>query len=147
MSDGCCSLNTPIGGNYLSNIYYNPFLLCIVTSINGFIISWMIGSYTRLSCTLIKWNLKLAKIGSPQIQPFYPIPLPPTEQTNWPINDVHVSNLNWWQFSPCHTIHVYSISYIHLYIYRYLCSLWRYLPCKWKGWYCQNQRIHSEISY
>ena len=37
--------------------------------------------------------------------PLYPIPSPPTEWTNWPINNVHVSNLNWRQFFLCQNNH------------------------------------------
>ena len=46
--------------------------------------------------------------------PIYPFTAPisstPTGWTNWPINDIHVSNLNWQQFPPCHYIHAYSVS-------------------------------------
>ena len=47
---------------------------------------------TRLSCTLIKCCSQLAKI---KIQPsLYPFPFPPTEWTNWQMNEVHISKLN-----------------------------------------------------
>ena len=46
------------------------------------------------------------------INPLNPICSPPTGWTNWQINDVHFSNLNWRQFFPCHNIHVYYISII-----------------------------------
>ena len=48
--------------------------------------------------------------------------VPPTELMNWPINDVHVSNLKWRKKIPCHNIHVF---YIHYYITR----LWNQCGC------------------
>ena len=41
------------------------------------------------SCSLIKWNLQRTKITLPSIKPLYPLP------SFWPINQFHVSNLNW----------------------------------------------------
>ena len=71
----------------------------------------------NLSYLQIKFMLKKRKIHKKTcsmyfciiacFQSFYPIPYSPTGWTNWPINDVHVSNLNWRQFYPCHNIQVY----------------------------------------
>ena len=66
----------------------------------------LLGSYIRLSCTLIKWNLMLAKITISLSIPI--IPSTPTRWMNWPINDVHFRNLNCRQFSPV----IYSISIV-----------------------------------
>ena len=60
----------------------------------------MLGFYTRLSRFLIKRNTQRAN-------PFTPIPSPTTGWTNWPINEIHISKLNWRQFFPCHNIHLY----------------------------------------
>ena len=73
-----------------------------------------LGSYTRLSCTLIKVNLLLAKLTISPNYPIYRIPYTPSGWTNWPINDVHDSNLNWRQFLLCHNIHVYFTSIIKI---------------------------------
>ena len=43
----------------------------------------LLGCYTRFSCTITKWYLRLAKA----------IITPPTGWTNWPMNKVHISNL------------------------------------------------------
>ena len=74
----------------------------------GYII---LGSYIRFSCSIIKWNLKRAKIT---------IPLS-IRLTNWPINHKGNSNLNWQQFFPCHNIHVFSTS-----IYTCIISFFRF---------------------
>ena len=42
--------------------------------------------------------------------PFHLIPYPPTGWTNWPINGMGNSNLNWHKNFSCHNIHVYSTS-------------------------------------
>ena len=70
----------------------------------------LLGSYTRFSCFLIKRNMLRAKITILRFYTLYHIPSPPTGWTNWPINGLDVSNLNWQQFSPCHNIHIYSTS-------------------------------------
>ena len=69
----------------------------------------LLGCYTRLSGTLIKKNLWMAKIMISNIYLHYRIPSQPTRWTNWPINYVHVSNINYRQFFPCHKTNVYSI--------------------------------------
>ena len=56
----------------------------------------LLGCYTRFSCSLIKKHPQRAKIP---IHPFIPTP-PLIGWTNWPINEFHVRNLNWRQFSP-----------------------------------------------
>ena len=81
-------------------IKHVPCLFCSATSSILSMDLLLLGSYTRISCTLIKWNLQLAKITIPPIRPIYPISSPSTKGTNWPINNVHVSNLNWLNFSP-----------------------------------------------
>ena len=43
---------------------------------------FLLGSYTRLSCTLIKWNLKLAKITMFNLHFLYPILSSPTGWTD-----------------------------------------------------------------
>ena len=48
----------------------------------------LLGSYIHLLCIHIKWNFH---------PPLYHIPSPPTGWRNWPINDAHVTHLNWWQ--------------------------------------------------
>ena len=59
----------------------------------------------------IEVYLQRAKMTIPPIHPFY---LNSFGWTNWPINCFLVSNLNWWQYSPCHNIfyifHEYSTS-------------------------------------
>ena len=52
-------------------------------------------SYTRFSCSLIKWNTQLAKITIPPFHPLYPIASPLTGWTNWPKKELHDSKLNW----------------------------------------------------
>ena len=71
---------------------------------------FLLRSYTRFSCSLIKWNLQRAKITIPPLNTFYTNPLPPTRRTKWPINEFHVSQLNWRQFLHCYNIDVYSTS-------------------------------------
>ena len=71
-------------------------------NINVFIIVLL--SYTRLSCTLLEWNLYRAKRTIPPWTPCTPI-IPSCwmkELTNWWCP----SKLNWRQFIPCHNIHV-----------------------------------------
>ncbi len=72
---------------------------------------FLLGSYTKVSYSLIKWNSQRAEITILPIHPPYPIPY---EWTNLPINEFHVFNLNWQQFFPCHNIHLYSASIIVL---------------------------------
>ena len=63
------------------------------TSKNTLIMSLLlVASYTRLS-----WNLLLANITTP-LELLYPILFPITGWTNWPINEFHISKLNWRQF-------------------------------------------------
>ena len=52
---------------------------------------FLIGSYTRFSCSLIKWKTQRAKITIPPFHPLYPIPSPPTGWTNEPINEFRLS--------------------------------------------------------
>ena len=42
------------------------------------------------------------------IHPLYPTLSLPTGWRNWPINKLHVSNLNWRKFFSCYNIHAYS---------------------------------------
>ena len=53
----------------------------------------LLGSYTRFSCPLIKWNLQREKNNKSPLHPLYPIFLHPTGWTNRAINELHVSNL------------------------------------------------------
>ena len=83
----------------------------------------LLGSYTKFSCSFIKWYKQRAKITILPFHVLYPIAYPPTEWTNWPINDRGNSNLNWRQFSPCHNIHVYS-TFIFMFFFFWLCYSW-----------------------
>ena len=65
------------------------------------------GSYTRFS--QIKWTC--IELKKRLLLPL-PLPHPPTEWTNWQINEFHVSKLNWRHFFLCHYIHLYSTSII-----------------------------------
>ena len=56
---------------------------------------------TRFSSTLLNIYSQLAKITIHFIHLLYPIPSPTTGSTNWPINEIHISNLNQRQISPC----------------------------------------------
>ena len=79
----------------------------------------MVGRIKRLIDHL---GLIKAKITIPSIQPIYPIiPSPTTGRTNWPINKIHISKLNWRQIFPCQYIHhVYHIS-INISVYQTTC--------------------------
>ena len=50
---------------------------------------------------LIKRNSQWGKIMIPRIHPLYPIP---STLTNFPINEFHISKLDWRQISPCQYI-------------------------------------------
>ena len=62
----------------------------------------LLGSYTRFSCSIIKWNTHQAKTTIPSFQ-LHPIPSSPTGLTHWPINKFHVRKLNRRQCFPCFT--------------------------------------------
>ena len=67
-----------------------------VLNINWYFIIWMshqIFIYSDKEMLI----LQLAKIILPTINPFTPYPLLLLEKTNWPINEVHISKLNWRQ--------------------------------------------------
>ena len=67
----------------------------------------LLGCCTRFLYTLIKRSSQLAKIIVSPIHILSPL----TGWTNWPINDVHISNLNWRQIFP---LSIYPlIFYIH----------------------------------
>ena len=53
------------------------------------------GSWTRLSYSLIKWNMWLLKKNN-----LYHHLCPLTGWTNWSMNNVHIGNLNWRHFYP-----------------------------------------------
>ena len=80
---------------YQRRLFDNPRFWDRLFYYNEFIFTWIL-------CTMIKWYSKLAKIT------IFPIHYLPTRWRNRPINDVHVSNLNWRQFFPCQ-----NILYIH----------------------------------
>ena len=67
----------------------------------------ILGCCTRFSCSLIKLYSYLAKITLPSIHPLYPVPYLPIRWTNWPINEVSISSLNWRQIFPCQYTHVF----------------------------------------
>ena len=77
----------------------------------------LFGCCTRFSCTIIKLYSQLAKITISSIHILRPIHSPPTGWTNWPINEVNISKLNWRQIIPCHNIHVYSVSILVSHIF------------------------------
>ena len=82
---------------------------------------------TRFSCTWIKWYSQLAKIPIT----LFTHPFPPIEWTNWPINEVHNSKLNWRQMFPCQFIQAYPISIIlrrNQTYYLFVCRCWKW-PC------------------
>ena len=56
----------------------------------------LLGSYTKFSSSLIKWKTQKAKKTIPPSNPLYLVPSPPTGLKNWPLNEFHVSKLNWW---------------------------------------------------
>ena len=60
---------------------------------------YLLGSYTRLSCTLIKYILELATITNNRIHILY-FPSPPAGWTNLLISDVHVGKINWRSLNP-----------------------------------------------
>ena len=78
---------------------------------NGYIITWILH---QIFLWKGKWIMQRAKIPISQIQHPLVYPIPPTGWMNLPINEFHVSNLNWRQFFSCHNIHVYSTSILNV---------------------------------
>ena len=72
---------------------------------NGYIITWMLHQIIMISDVKLKAGSSIPFTSSHHL-PYY-------WTTNWQINYVHVSNLNWRKFLPCHNIHVlfYPLEY------------------------------------
>ena len=78
----------------------------------------IIGCFTRFTHNLIKWYSLHAKTTISPHLPLLPYPLPfYTVWTIWPINEFHVSNLNWWQ---CFTYHNIFIRIFYIYMRKLL---------------------------
>ena len=90
--------------------YLEYFCLSIIMDIS------LLGSYTRFSCSLIKWNMQRAKITIPHLNPLYLIPFLPFGWTKLLINEINVFNLNWRQFLHF-IISTYFLHPLELYIY------------------------------
>ena len=72
----------------------------------------LLGSYTRFSCSQIKWNTQRAKKKTPLFNPLYPISSSRTGWTNWPINELDenmLARLNYDNFSS----RIFYIIYAH----------------------------------
>ena len=67
------------------------------------------------------------------------LPSPPTGWRNWPLNEVHISHLNWRQIFPCHNIHVYPISIYMIYLGSGTMQ-WADLGREWRSWRDWRQR-------
>ena len=76
----------------------------------------LLGSYIRLSCTLIKVKFIAGKNNVHPSTPFTPYPL--NGWTNWQWHIIDVATLYWRQFFPCHDIQLYfiSINIIHVWL-------------------------------
>ena len=94
-----------------------------VTMEGGDILQWKY-YHLNLSCSLIKSNLQRAKITIRPFHHIYSILYPPARWTNWPMNEYHVSKLNWRQFSPCHNRQVNPTSIITMITYLLTLKPW-----------------------
>ena len=93
---------------------------------NGFIITWILHQ-------IYKVKLEVAKMTTPP-----PIYFSPSKWTNLHINYVHVSNLYWRQFFPCHNIQEFCIIvYYPLFrrVYPEVMAVWwSGRLCGWQWW-------------
>ena len=86
----------------------------------------LLGSYTRFSCPLIKWNLQREKNNKSPLHPLYPIFLHPTGWTNRAINELHVSNLFDNNFS-LNILYILYAAVLDAMFFFQLCLFWP--PC------------------